>query len=281
MSEPVGRPGAERASTVSEVHEIASRGFGAQALAYDRARPSYPADAVGWLARSLGIRPGRRIVDLAAGTGKLTALIAGFGADLIAIEPIAAMAERLRAKLPAVPLVAGMAEALPLAAGSVDAVVVAQAFHWFDADAAMAELARVLRPGGRLGLIWNARDRTVGWVNEVWSVMDRVERQGPRRDHGDGAGDVALRRSERRLAGGRTGWPAWTEATFWHVHETTHEQLVERVLSVSHVAALPPDEQREVLGEIRAILRAHPQTRDAPTVGVPYRVDVMYAERPR
>src|SRR5215831_12983114 len=132
-----------------EIHEVAASGFGAQAAAYDRARPSYPPDAVRWLAEALRIGPGRRVADLAAGTGKLTALIAGLGADLIAIEPVAAMAERMHARLPSVPLIAGVAEALPLAANSLDAVVVAQAFHWFDAEVAMAELARVIRPGGR------------------------------------------------------------------------------------------------------------------------------------
>jgi SAM-dependent methyltransferase len=266
---------------VSEVHEIAARGFGAQAAAYDRSRPSYPADAVAWLAANLGIVPGRRVADLAAGTGKLTVLIAGLGADLIAIEPVAAMAERLRSTVPSVPLIAGVAEALPLATRSLDAVVVAQAFHWFDADAAMDELARVVRPGGRLGLVWNARDRTVGWVDQVWSVMDQIERHAPWRDHGDGAGgkDTALRRRERDLTGGDTGWSPWAEATFRHVHHSTHEQIVERMLSVSHIAALPPDAQHEVLARIRAILGTHPQTRDAATVSVPYRVDVMYSER--
>jgi SAM-dependent methyltransferase len=263
---------------MSKVHDVAARGFGAEAEAYDRARPSYPPDAVAWLARALGIRPGRRVIDLAAGTGKLTALIADAGSELIAVEPVAAMRGQLRRRLPGVPLVGAVAEELPFAACSVDAAVVAQAFHWFDADLAMTELHRVLRAGGRLGLIWNARDRSVDWVDQVWSVMDRVEKNAPWRDHGDNTDSAAAHRwSERELAGAR--WAPFTDATFYHLHHATHDDVIDRLRSVSHVAVLPAAEQAAVLAEVRAILRAHPDTRDQTMVGIPYRVDAMYAER--
>jgi SAM-dependent methyltransferase len=261
----------------SGVHEIAAQGFGAQADAYDRARPSYPPDAIDWLVKCLDIGPGRLIVDLAAGTGKLTTLLAETGADLIAIEPVAAMRDRLRGRLPEVPVLAGVGEALPLADQSVDAVIVAQAFHWFDAKRAMTEIARVVRPGGHLGLLWNARDRSLEWVDQVWSVMDRVERDAPWRiGNGDASGPAA----ERYVAGhGESNWSPWVEATFFHVHYSTHDQVIDRMRSVSHIAALPPENQYEVLDEVRAILDAHLDTRQQPTVGIPYRVDAMYAER--
>src|SRR5215472_516705 len=206
-----------------EIHEVAASGFGAQAATYDRARPSYPPDAVRWLAEALRIGPGRRVVDLAAGTGKLTALIAGAGAELVAVEPVAQMRDLLHARLPAVPLLAGVAESLPFASASVDAVTVAQAFHWFDASRAMAELARVVRTGGRLGLVWNARQRGVDWTDRVWSVMDRVERRAPWRDEGPGAAEAsgnALRWSEQNLAG-NAEWSRWTTAIFYHVQHAT------------------------------------------------------------
>src|ERR1700683_145010 len=265
---------------MSEVHEIAAVGFGTEADAYDRARPSYPLDAIDWLVKGLGIGPGRQIVDLAAGTGKLTELLAGTGADLIAIEPVAAMRDRLHERLPGVPVLAGVAETLPLADQSVDAVIVAQAFHWFDAKRAMAERARVVRPGGHLGLLWNARDRSLEWVDQVWSVMDRVERDAPWRGkdsghaespHGRNAGDPA-RPSDRN-------WSSWVEATFFHVHNSTHDQVVDRMRSVSHIGALPSESQYLVLDEVRMILDGHPATRQQPTVCIPYRVDAMYAER--
>jgi SAM-dependent methyltransferase len=274
---------------LSEVHEVASVGFEAEAAAYDRARPSYPPDAVAWLTANLGIGPGRQVVDLAAGTGKLTALIAGAGSNLVAVEPVAAMRARLRDRLPDVPLVAGVAESLPLAADSVDAVLVAQAFHWFNASLAMTELRRVLRVGGRLALIWNARERGLGWIDQVWSVMDRVERHAPWRGQPDEAGRPgsggtarALRSVGAYLASADgASWSPWAEAAFRHVHFGTHEDVVDRIRSVSYVAALPPRDQQAVLGEIRAILREHPETSTSETVGIPYRVDAMYAERLR
>jgi ubiquinone/menaquinone biosynthesis C-methylase UbiE len=168
--------------------------------ASDRAGPAYPPDAIAWLVEALGIKPGRQVVDLAAGTGSLTALLAREGADIVAVEPVASMRERLSARLPGVPVLAGAAESLPLADKSVDAVVVASAFHWFDARRAMDEIARVVRPGGCLGLIWNARNRSVEWVDQVWSVIDRVERPVPCRRPG-------------------SSWSSWTEATFNHVHD--------------------------------------------------------------
>jgi SAM-dependent methyltransferase len=254
----------------AEVHEVASRGFEAEAEAYDRARPSYPADAIGWLASRLGIGPGRRVMDLAAGTGKLTVLLAGLGAQLAAVEPVGAMRARLRQRLPDMPVLAGVAEALPFAAGSLDAVVVAQAFHWFDAGRALAELARVVRAGGRLGLIWNARDRGVDWVDAIWSVMDSVETDAPWREHGDGK--TSAQRIDEPAQ-----WSHWAEATFFHVHHCSPDDLVDRVRSVSHIAVLPPDRQREVLDEVRSIIDAH--ARGQQRLSIRYRVDAMYAER--
>ncbi|HEX9065184.1 MAG TPA: class I SAM-dependent methyltransferase [Streptosporangiaceae bacterium] len=272
-----------------EVHAVASAGFGAEAEAYDRSRPSYPPDAVAWLTENLRIGPGRRVADLAAGTGKLTALLRPAGADLVAIEPVAAMRARLRARLPGVPALAAVAEGLPFAAGSLDAVVVAQAFHWFDADRALAELARVVRPGGRLGVAWNARARTGGWADDVWAVMDRVERHAPWRDDraaGPGAlpapaGADGRHRWSERLITGRAGspWSPWIEATFYHDQVVTPEDVVDRIRSVSHVAALPPARQGTVLDEVRAILRDHPGARGRDRLQLRYRVDALYSVR--
>jgi SAM-dependent methyltransferase len=262
------------------VHSVAATGFGAEAAAYDRSRPSYPSDAVSWIADRLRIGPGRRVVDLAAGTGKLTGLLAPLGAQLVAVEPVAGMREQLHRGLPEVPLVAGTAEALPLADASVDAVTVAQAFHWFDADRAMAELARVVRAGGLLCLIWNSRERRLDWVDQVWSVMDEVERHAPWRDHGDGTRSPAGGRGwSERLLEAQPGWAPFTRATFSHVHQVTPDQVVERMLSVSHVAVLAPARQAEVLERIRAILREHPDTANARVLGIPYRVDISVTER--
>ena len=252
------------------VHDVAQRGFGAGAGAYDRARPSYPPDAVAWLVDHLGLGAGTRCCDLAAGTGKLTVLRAPTGAALLAIEPVEEMGVALRAAVPGVPLVAGTAEALPLAPASLDAVTVAQAFHWFDADRAFAELARVVRTGGRVGLIWNARDRSVDWVDALWSIMDRVEKKAPWRDH---------ERWADRALGDRRGFGPLHEATFEHAQSLTVEGVVDRFASVSHVAVLPREQQQAVLDEVRDVLATHPATRGRTAVAIPYRVDAYWCER--
>jgi SAM-dependent methyltransferase len=124
--------------------------FGPAAGDYEAARPSYPPEAVALLERELGVGPGARVCDLAAGTGKLTRLLASTGADVVAVEPVPGMRDQLLATTPGVEVLDGTAEAIPLPDGSVDVVTVAQAFHWFRFDEALAEIARVLRPGGTL-----------------------------------------------------------------------------------------------------------------------------------
>ncbi|HMJ74516.1 MAG TPA: methyltransferase domain-containing protein, partial [Iamia sp.] len=164
------------------VMRAAAEGFSAGADDYERGRPSYPADAVEVLCRQLGIGPGARVLDLAAGTGKLTRLLVPTGAEVVAVEPVSEMRRRLRANVPQALVLDGTAEKLPLPDRSVDAVTVAQAFHWFDPEVALKEIAWVLKPGGGLGLIWNERDTREPWVDELSRLIrwnDRGEFQVP------------------------------------------------------------------------------------------------------
>jgi SAM-dependent methyltransferase len=252
------------------VHEVAEEGFGREAETYERVRPSYPADAVAWLADNLDLGPGRTVLDLAAGTGKLTRLLLPFGGTLLAAEPVEGMRRGFVATVSDIPIVAATAEALPVAVGSLDAITVAQAFHWFDADRAFGECGRVLRPGGRVGLIWNVRDRSSDWVNEVWSIMDRVEKRAPWRDH------EHWRDSD---LGERAGFGPLHTQTFRHVQPTTPEGVVERIASVSHVAVLPPADRERVLDEVRAVLGGHPDARGRDDLRIPYRVEAYWCER--
>jgi SAM-dependent methyltransferase len=252
------------------VHEVARQGFGSEAATYERSRPTYPPDAVAWLVESLRIGAGATVVDLAAGTGKLTRLLEPTGARVVAVEPVDGMRGVLAQVVPGVPVIAATAEALPLAPGSVDAVTVAQAFHWFDADAAFAQLARVLRPGGRVGIVWNARDRSVDWVDRAWAIMDRVEKQAPWRDH------------ERWLTsalGERGDFGPLHEATFRHEQPISRAGVIDRFQGVSHVAVLPPEARDAVLDEVRELLDTHPDTRGRAELRIPYRVDALWCER--
>ena len=143
-------------NVIVSVHPIAAAGFGASVNAYERGRPGYPSAAIRWLARRLPLKAGVTVVDLAAGTGKLSRPLVSTGARVIAIEPLEAMR---RAIGPGIEAREGTAEAIPLPDASVDAVSVGQAFHWFDGKLALAEMHRVLRPSGMLALLWTR----VGW----------------------------------------------------------------------------------------------------------------------
>jgi SAM-dependent methyltransferase len=252
------------------VHRVADSGFDREAVTYDRARPSYPPDCVAWFAEHLRIAPGRRVLDLAAGTGKFTRLLEPLGADLLAAEPVVGMQAILHERSPAVPVLSCTAEQLPFAAGSLDAIAVAQAFHWFDAPVALADAARVLRTGGRLGLVWNARDRSRPHVDALWSIMDRVEKQAPWRKHEEWH-EAAF--TETAFFG------PLHEATFHQVQVMTVEEVVDRFRSVSHVAVLPPEEQAAVLDEVRAMVTSHPDTAGHDHIEIPYRVDAYWCEK--
>ena len=252
------------------VHRVADSGFDREAVTYERARPSYPPECVAWFAEHLGIAPGRRVLDLAAGTGKFTRLLEPLGAELVAAEPVPGMQAILHETSPSVPVLASTAEQLPFAGTCLDAITVAQAFHWFDAPAALAEAARVLRSGGRLGLVWNARDRSRAHVDALWTIMDRVEKTAPWRRHEEWR-EAAF--TETPFFG------PMHEATFHHEQLLTVDEVVDRFRSVSHVVVLERAEQDAVLDEVRATLAAHPDTAGRDIVPIPYRVDAYWCEK--
>lgn len=252
------------------VHEVAATGFDQGAAVYEQARPTYPPDAVGWLAEHLRIGAGTRVADIAAGTGKLTRLLTRFRPALVAVEPVAGMRTTFTEVCPGVPMVAATAEQLPFAGAAFDAITVAQGFHWFDGPGALTEFGRVLRAGGRLGLIWNARDRSNDLVDQLWSIMNRVEKRAPWRNH-EKWNDSAVAEDPE--------FGELTEATFHHEQVLTHEQVVNRFRSVSHISVLPPDDQDRVIDEIRHVLATHPLSADRERVAIPYRVDAYWCER--
>ncbi|HSN90377.1 MAG TPA: class I SAM-dependent methyltransferase [Anaeromyxobacteraceae bacterium] len=251
------------------LHEVAARGFEAAAEAYDRGRPGYPAEAVEALAAALRLGPGVRVLDLGAGTGRLAALLAARARPVLAAEPVVAMRRRLAAVGGAIPLGA-VAESLPFRDGSLDAVAAAQAFHWFDGPRALCEIHRVLRPGGRLGLLWNQRDDEVDWVRHVSRVVNAREGDAPRYRSG-------LWRTAFEGAPGLFG--PLQEYRFRHVQWLPRESVVDQVASVSFVAAMPEEERALLLDEVRRILERHPDTHDHAEVPLACRADLFWCER--
>jgi ubiquinone/menaquinone biosynthesis C-methylase UbiE len=231
--------------TDSRVAPAAAR-FGTVAADYDRGRPSYPADVLGELVAVAGLGPGADVLDLAAGTGKLTRQLVETGATVVAVEPSAGMRDQLAVSVPDVPVLDGTAEAVPLPARSVDVVTVAQAFHWFRTGAALDEIHRVLRPGGWLALTWNERPQS-GWAGELWDLRHRLT---------DFTGDYPGRGWEAIIdADARFGPRATTIVTTTVV--TTLDEVRRDNASRSYVVALDPDLRRRVTDEVATFLSGH------------------------
>jgi ubiquinone/menaquinone biosynthesis C-methylase UbiE len=250
----------------------AAQGFDRNADAYEAARPSYPAEAVAHVVGHGGIGPGRRVLDLAAGTGKLTRLLVPTGADVVAVEPVAGMRDRLVVSLPGVEAHDGTAEALPLPDAAFDAVTVAQAFHWFDAPVALAEISRVLRPGGHLFLIWNTRDRSHDWVREFGDLLvDGPDIERPYDSYYDV--DYAAVVAD---AGGFTPVELWSHA--WE-QTCDPDLLVARAESVSVVGSLRPADKQRVLDRVRHLAQSHPDLAERARFPFPYTTRVYRCRR--
>jgi SAM-dependent methyltransferase len=251
------------------IHDLAARGFERAAHDYEQGRPGYPEAAIACLVEALGIQAGVTLVDLGAGTGKLTRLLQSTGARLIAVEPVEAMRRKLAAALPQMAVLAGTAEAIPLAAAAVDAVVVAQAFHWFRGEAALREIHRVLRPAGRLGLIWNARDESVEWVAGLAEIIRPYEGGAPR--YASGRWREAFSATEL--------FTPLEARQFAHAQEASLEIVQARIASTSFIAALPEEERRRVLRQVEDLLRAHGLANSEAPALLPYRTDVFWCAR--
>jgi SAM-dependent methyltransferase len=252
------------------VHPAAAIGFQVGAERYERGRPSYPAEAIAAFVSALAIDGGTDVLELGAGTGKFTALLVPTGARITAVEPIAAMRAALERNGPSARVLEGTAESIPVTDRSIDVVAVAQAFHWFDAEKALVEIHRVLRPRGRLGLIWNVRDERPAWSRRLTAIDDRLSgEENPRYKHR--AWQPAFERSDT--------FTRLEYRSFPYVHDATREAFLDRVLSVSYVASAPPDVRDEVTREVTELLETEPELAGQDTIAMPYTTDVYWCER--
>jgi SAM-dependent methyltransferase len=251
------------------VHRMAADGYAAKADHYSQGRPDYPDDILGWLRESLDLGPGKTVVDLGAGTGKFTAYLRKTGARVIAVEPVQQMRQKLSDSFPDVEALAGTAQAISLPDASADALTCATAFHWFATDATMREIHRVLKPGGKLGLIWNVRDESIGWVKEVARIVNEHEGDAPRQGSG----------AWKRLFP-FDGISPLRQVRFPHGHTGSPEDvIVNRMRSISFIAALPDQEEAKVVARVRALIAAEPSLAGQTTVTMPYITAAYSAEK--
>jgi ubiquinone/menaquinone biosynthesis C-methylase UbiE len=254
---------------VSGIIHPHARSYGGAADAYERGRPEYPPAAVAHVVSALRIGPGTAVLDLAAGTGKFTRQLAPIGARILALEPVAGMRAKLRERLPDVTVLDGTAEAIPLPDAAVDAVTVAQAFHWFRGAEALAEMRRVLRPGGGVALVWNVRDESADWVKRLGDLMDPYGGGAPRFQTG----------LWRKAFEPPNGFTPLELSRFPFSHESSAEQVVDRAGSTSFVAGLSDAARKGLLDDVRHMLREHPQTRGRERIAFPYITEVYCCRR--
>lgn len=246
--------------TTVGVHRAAATGFADGADIYAASRPAYPGEALDWLRDRLGIGPDSRVVEVGAGTGLFTSLLVETGAKVLATDPVAAMLAHLASTVPGVATAIATAEALPVAAESVDAVICATAFHWFATPQALAEFRRVLRPGGTVGLIWNVRDVAVPWVRQLSEITDRYQEDAPRQKSQAWRGVFPA-----------PGFTPLHETAMRYDHAGTPEEvIIGRTLSTSFIAALPDDRRAALVNEVRAMIAATPELAGKHNVHFPY-----------
>lgn len=225
-----------------------SLSFGAEAAAYERGRPSYPPEAINWLLPD----GARDVLDLGAGTGKLTTRLVERGLAVVAVDPIPEMLELLSSSLPDTPALLGTAEDIPLPDNSVDAVLVAQAWHWFDESRAVKEIARVLRPGGRLGLVWNNRDERSGWVKDLGNIIGH--------EVDPWSQSVQLPAPFADVERHQVEWTSYL----------TPQALIDLVASRSYCITSPERVRTRTLDRVRELLATHPALANSSGLALPY-----------
>jgi ubiquinone/menaquinone biosynthesis C-methylase UbiE len=235
---------------VSEKRSEQAASFDRAAEVYERARPEYPSDAVDWLVPA----DAKTVLDLGAGTGKLTRALAARGLEVFAVDPSPRMLDQLRTSIPGAIISVGTAEDIPLADGSVDAVLVAQAWHWVDQDRALPSVARVLRPGGTLGLVWNLRDESAPWVARLTTVMHPAE------------GEIFMETGHID----RGPFGELESASFEWSRDFTRAELLDLVRSRSYFITAEPAEQASILAGVNHLLDTDPDVGGRSTWTMPY-----------
>jgi ubiquinone/menaquinone biosynthesis C-methylase UbiE len=235
---------------------VAREGFGRGADAYDRARPGWPREAIAAAFERFGLDPGgAAVVDLAAGTGRLTRELLALGASVTAVEPV----DEMRARIAGATAVSGTAEDIPLPDASQDAVFVGEAFHWFDAGRAVPELARVLRPRGGVAIMWNVGQpqEDQSWRPEVAELVQPIYFHPQGRRVPAASGNDWRRQTEWQRHPAWRRFEPFEHHPFEHVQRWTVDDYLDFMTSWSFVGALADEERTRFLASVRAVLDRH------------------------
>ena len=252
-----------------DIHAAAAKGFNRGGDAYERGRPDYPHSAIKYLLEVLKLEGDTQVVDLGAGSGKLTRILAQSDPGLVAIEPVDGMIQKFKSFLPDIPIYKGTAEAIPLPDSGADVVVSGQAFHWFKGEAALKEIHRVLKPGGMLALLWNVRDESLDWVAGLSRIINVFKGDAPR--YGTFEWKKPFDRADL--------FTPLEKRSFPFVQKGGAEMVVDRALSVSFISALPEKEREGVAHQVRELLASHPQIQGKTEFEIPYHTDVYWCQR--
>lgn len=248
------------------IHQSAEQGYTAEAITYKEGRPDYPHQVIDWLKNDLALSNNASVIDLGSGTGKFIPYLQAVTNNIVAIEPVAAMQEQLLEIFPNILIKAGTAERMPIADQSVDAVVCAQSFHWFANRRALQEISRVLKPEGKLALVWNVRDESVDWVAALSAITNPFEGDTPR---------YYTMQWRKLFPNDLFSDLQLTEATN-DFQGTVEDVIIKRTLSVSFIAKLPQSEQDKVIHKVKELISKTICLTDKAHVIFPY-VTKMFA----
>lgn len=243
--------------------------FETDSNAYDRGRPEYPQKVIDCLSLMFPILPNSTVLEIGVGTGKFTKLLLESGVNIIALEPLENMRAKFSQLFPTIEILDGVAESIPLPDKSVDHVIVAQAFHWFEGNKALREIHRVLKPQGNLGLVWNLMDHSHDWVKKLAEIIDA-------NDHGT----PQYRTNQWRNAfAGIHLFSPLQEVHFQHNHPSSPEMVIDRVASISFISMLDEMKRKTVLKQVRNLLESHPDVREKSPINFPYKTDVFFCHK--
>jgi SAM-dependent methyltransferase len=252
--------------TKSQIHSTAM-GYQTSSDTYEKGRPAYTEEAVFGLAERLRLKPESQIIELGAGTGKFTRILAEKFPNIVAFEPVAAMREKFAEVLPSVKVLEGAGEKISASDTSADAVIVANAFHWFDSDAALKEIHRVLKPGGSLGLIWNIDGVfTSDWGQQIDAWLDELEGDTPQ--YKTGKWKDAFQSTNL--------FSPLNEHRFSSKRSTTHSEVIDRVISISFIASLTEPRRNEFQRKIESWLSTHPDSKSKEVLEVSFDTKIYW-----